>query len=52
MTIQITDVELKELVKNACEQAVKQVLYAYITKTGHKFEKNIHCEIGNGWENQ
>lgn len=87
MTIQITDIELKELIKNAAEQAAKQAaeqaVNAYIAQTttsseekqptevknvsqeareaiieefnlagtNHKFEKNIHWEIGNGWEN-
>ena len=67
MTIQITDIELKELIKNAAEQAAKQAaeqaVNAYIALTAtskefnlagtnHKFEKNIHWEIGNGGENQ
>lgn len=36
MTIQITDIELKELLRTACEQAAEQALNAYIAKTSGK----------------
>lgn len=48
MTIKITDVELKELVRSACEQAAEQAVNAYIARTTSK-EEQIHrtSEVGS-----
>lgn len=47
MTIQITDTELKELVRSACEQAAEQAVNAYIAKTT-KAARNLETsEVGN-----
>lgn len=45
MTIKITDLELKELVRNACEQAAEQAVNAYIARTAAHKEKKEASEV-------
>ena len=51
MTIQITDIELKELIKNAAEQAAKQAaeqaVNAYIAQTTTSSEEKQPTEVKN-----
>ena len=48
MTIKITDTELKELVRSACEQAAEQAVNAYIARTAAKEEKKESMGVGEG----
>lgn len=45
MTIKITDLELKELVRNACEQAAEQAVNAYIARTAAHKQKKEASEV-------
>lgn len=51
MTIKITDTELKELVRSACEQAAEQAVNAYIARTAAKEEKKESTGVGSVSEN-
>lgn len=47
MTIQITDTELKELVRSACEQAAEQAVSAYIAKTTKVADRGETSGVGD-----